>query len=312
MHSSHFDQFTRQVVVQSRRDILRAMLVAVAVRVITPAQNALAQLDGVVALGGSCARDEECHQADAATFNAIVTCGDNGFSSTDELTCCVGESACCSSDADCCGPLRCASGGEICGLCMPPPFPTRGDKQICISHAQCMFNYSCGPTACINQRCTCLKPNDVSESVDHASDLELPDSDSAMMVAESLSRLEVAGDQRSLVTLFEAMHPDAQEVIPQEAVVGWFENDFQYTGEPPADAIKVRFVPWTWEVTGKMYPKTAVVAVHHYHSNGTVQRELVHLVKDQYGSWGWFFGRSRGFVAEQIARFSPSEGPPLS
>jgi hypothetical protein len=150
-----------------------------------------------------------------------------------------------------------------------------------------------------------VKPNTASESEVLSGAPEIPETDAAMIVAESLSQLEVAGDQKSFDTLFRAMHPDAQAVIPQEAIVGWYANEFPYAGEPPGVAIKVHFAPWTWEVTGKMYPETAHVAVRHYPTDGTVRRELMHLVKDQFGTWGWFFGSDRAFVEEQIERFGP-------
>jgi hypothetical protein len=309
MRTSRFDHFTRQLVGRSRRDMLRAGVVALVARTLAPPRAAFAHLDGVVTLGGACTADLECRQEDARAFPAAVTCGDNGFSEDGELTCCAGRSACCTSDADCCGSLRCAVGGEICGLCSPPPFPTRYYHQVCTSHAECLFNYACGKTACINQRCECIKPNDITQS---QSVLAIPDPDAAMMVAELLSRLEVAGDSKSLDTLYRVLHPDAQDVIPQEAVVGWFENEFPYFGEPPAVAIKVRYVPWTWEVTGKTYPDAAQVAMRHYLSDGTTRRVTVPLVKDQYGTWGWFFGRDRAFVEAQIERYQPQGALPLS
>ena len=99
------------------------------------------------------------------------------------------------------------------------------------------------------------------------------------------------------------MHPDAQTIIPREAVTGWYENEFLYLGEPAARAIKVRFISWTWGVTGATYPETAEVALRQQLSDGTVVRDEVRLVKDPFGNWSWFFGRDRAFVQEQIARY---------
>jgi hypothetical protein len=67
----------------------------------------------------------------------------------------------------------------------------------------------------------------------------------------------------------------------------------------------VRFVEWTWPVTGKTYPITAEVSFRQPFANGTVAEEVVRLVQDANGEWRWFFGRSREFVDEQIARHVP-------
>jgi hypothetical protein len=137
--------------------------------------------------------------------------------------------------------------------------------------------------------------------VDERADLpDIPDSDAALAVAETLSGLEVGGGFR---ILYDAMHPDAQAIIPREVVMGWYENEFTHLGEPAASAIKVRFISWTWGVTGTTYPETAEVAQRQKLSDGAVVRDEVRLAKDPFGNWSWFFGRDRAFVEEQIARY---------
>jgi hypothetical protein len=128
----------------------------------------------------------------------------------------------------------------------------------------------------------------------------IPDSEAALTVAETVAGLEVAGN---LGGLYRSLHPDAQALIPSEAVIGWYENEFTHFGEPTPRAIKVRFIAWTWEVTGKTYPDTAEVAMRQQLPDGAVVRDEVRLVKDQNGNWCWFFGQTRAFVEEQIARF---------
>jgi hypothetical protein len=128
----------------------------------------------------------------------------------------------------------------------------------------------------------------------------IPDAEAALTVAETVARLEVSGN---FSNLYRSMHPDAQAIIPQEAVVSWYENEFMHVGEPAPSAIKVRFVSWTWEVTGKTYPETAEVVLRQQLPDGTIVRDEIRLVEDHYGNWGWFFGRDRAFVEEQVARF---------
>jgi hypothetical protein len=129
----------------------------------------------------------------------------------------------------------------------------------------------------------------------------VPDAESALVAAEALSALETTGQ---FDLLYDRMHPDAQRVIPREAVVGWYQEEVAPRGSQPATAVKVRFIPWTWDVTGQTYPKTAEVAFEQLMSDGSVVRDEVRLVKDWHGEWAWFFGRNRDFVAEQIARFA--------
>jgi hypothetical protein len=121
-----------------------------------------------------------------------------------------------------------------------------------------------------------------------------------MTAAQSVAGLEVLGN---LYDLYRSMHPDAQAIIPSEAMIGWYENEFTRFGEPVPKAVKVRFISWTWDVTGRTYPDTAEVALRQRFPDGTVVRDEVRLVKDHAGNWCWFFGQTRAFVEEQIARF---------
>jgi hypothetical protein len=100
------------------------------------------------------------------------------------------------------------------------------------------------------------------------------------------------------------MHPNAQYNIPREAVIGWYQEKFAPLGAEVADPIKVRFISWTWDVTGQTYPQTADVAYRQRFADGREVRGEVRLVKDDRGNWSWFFGRDRAFVEEQIARFT--------
>ncbi len=123
--------------------------------------------------------------------------------------------------------------------------------------------------------------------------------DGATAAAVALSRLEAAGD---FDALYDRLHPDAKKVVPQAAVVGWYEADFAPLGPGVITVQSARFEDWTWAVTGKRYPDTAVVAYTQPFADGTVAEDVVRLVQHE-GGWGWFFGRDRAFVDEQIERF---------
>ena len=105
--------------------------------------------------------------------------------------------------------------------------------------------------------------------------------------------------------LYDQLHPDAQAVVPRSAVVGWYETDFAPQGMGPIEVTDVRFVDWTWPVTGKTYGNTAEVSYRQQRADGTWIEDVVRLVRDDQGVWRWFFGRDRAFIEEQIARFPP-------
>ncbi len=240
-----------------------------------------------MALGGVCLETAECIQIIG------VMCGDNGFVSDGPLNCCT-DGLQCQSDADCCGDMRCGP-QHVTTMCMMPPFPTRGLGMPCTSHGDCLTRQTgVDPPPCVNGICINFgNPNPTPQPIS--------DEEAALITVEELSALEAAGQ---FDALYDRMHPDAQAVVSRAAVVGWYTEAFAPRGPRVAEAIKVHSVPWTWPVTGKAYPVTAVVAYRQPFSDGMLIRGDVQLVKDHEGNWGWFFGRDRTFVEEQIARFA--------
>lgn len=128
------------------------------------------------------------------------------------------------------------------------------------------------------------------------------DSENAARVTVELSELEATGN---INALYDRIHPDARAEIPRAAVIGWFENEFVPLGPGVSTVIDVRFVSWTWQVTGQTYPYTAEVSFTQPFRNGSVVEDVVRLVEDRNGEWRWFFGRSREFVDDQIAKYAP-------
>jgi hypothetical protein len=128
------------------------------------------------------------------------------------------------------------------------------------------------------------------------------DEQAAATTAIELSQLEASSDFNAL---YDRIHPDAHAVIPRAAVIGWYQNEFAPLGPGVATVTGVRFVEWTWPVNGRTYLYTAEVSFQQPFANGTVLEDVVRLVKDDSGEWRWFFGRSREFVEEQIARYVP-------
>lgn len=306
MDSDRFDLLARQLSLLSRRDWLRGLGAAFLSGPLHRLSAVAAQLEGVVAVGGSCTATAECRQMD---MQRGAICADNGFTSDGTLNCCL-ESGCCQSDADCCGTKRCAPTSDVCYVCAEPPFPTRQPGQLCDSDADCVWSGLCQSTLCRDGRCTCIRhqPEPARTAVPQRSGVptrsripDVPDAETALAAAEAISLLEASGQYDAL---YDRMHPEAQKVIPREAVVGWYKEEVAPFSPQPATAIKVRFIPWTWEVTGQTYPNTAEVAFEQILSDGSVLRDEVRLVKDWHGEWTWFFGRDRKFVAEQISRYA--------
>ena len=137
----------------------------------------------------------------------------------------------------------------------------------------------------------------------HAQDLA---SDAANRAVE-ISQLEA---DRDFDAIYNLMHPDAQAIIPREAVVGWYRDFLADQDAGVLTVTGVSIVSWTWPVTGQTYASTAEVSfIQPYIQNGgtTDVDEVVRLVDPGDGRGPrWFFGRSREFVDEQIARYGGS------
>ncbi len=134
------------------------------------------------------------------------------------------------------------------------------------------------------------------------------DERAAAAVAQKLSRLEADGD---FDDLYDLMHPDAKDAVPEAAVVGWYEQEFAGKRTDELTVTGVRFLSWTWAVTGETYGRTASVSfVQPYWTDGvrTDVPGTVHLVESAEG-WGWFFGASRAFVDTQIALYGTGTVP---
>ena len=282
------DHLARLAAAGSRRSVLQT-LGMLAVAVCGGSRSVTAQSRGIVVPGGACASNEEC--VSQGLGGQPGRCADNGFASDGELNCCGEEGLCCTSDAECCGDLRCAPRGDVCYGCARPPFPMRGLGMPCAVDVECIPyppNVRCVDGRCASPVYSSPQPRPIS------------DVEAAKSAAATLSKLE-ATDQFD--ALYDRMHPDAQAVVPRSAVVGWYTHDFAPRRARTAEGIKVRFLDWTWPVTGKTYAQTADVAYRQSFADGSLVRDEVRLVKGPDGDWRWFFGRDRVFVEDQIARY---------
>ncbi len=122
-------------------------------------------------------------------------------------------------------------------------------------------------------------------------------------VAVELSQLEAQG---RFAELYRRMHPHAKLIVPEAAVVGWYEDEFAPLGPEVITVTGVDMVSWTWEVTGTTYRETAEVSYEQPFADGTVVSDVVRLVKAN-GQWSWFFGRTLEFVEDQIARYGTGD-----
>lgn len=136
------------------------------------------------------------------------------------------------------------------------------------------------------------------------------DAQNAANAAYMYSVFESTGDYNSE---YDFIHPDARAVIPRAAVTGWYLDNYWPRQPQPITVTGVRFVSWTWPVTGVTYPNTAEVTFTQVFLDGgenTIENDVVRLVQDRNGTWRWFFGRSREFVDEVIAQYAPQ--PPTT
>jgi hypothetical protein len=128
------------------------------------------------------------------------------------------------------------------------------------------------------------------------------DESGAADTAREFSRLEA---ERAFGELYERMHPDALEIVPRSAVVGWYESFLAGRETAELTVTDVEPEPWTWGVTGVTYEDAVTVRFVQPYTAAGVEEEVageVHLVPFD-GDWGWFFGASRAFVDEQISLY---------
>ena len=298
MDGTRFDHITRTIALLNRRRLLGAALAAIGIAVApSPLRG---QSDELVVLAGTCAVDSDCvHGGPYGVCPAVdPICGDNGFISDGSLTCCFETYACCGSDADCCGEMRCIGQYEFGSRCMLPPASSQHVGEVCATNADCVYWPGC-QAECVDQRCQCNRRWD-SLSPDPDQQPLLSDDEAALQAAETISALEANGN---IFAMYRSMHPDARAIIPAPAVIGWYMNEFLHFDESAPRAIKVRFSPWIWNVTGRTYPEAAEVATKQVLDDGRVVWDAVRLVKDREGNWCWFFGKERQFVLDQIERF---------
>ncbi len=137
------------------------------------------------------------------------------------------------------------------------------------------------------------------------------DEQAASNAARAISRLEA---KRDFAAIYRRMHPDSQAKAPAAAVIGWYGAEF--TGKRTAEltVTDVRFIDWTWPVTGQTYTRTAAVSYTQPYWTDGVREDVpgvIHLVESK-GAWGWFFGNSRDFVDAQTALYADpgSSGTP--
>jgi hypothetical protein len=123
------------------------------------------------------------------------------------------------------------------------------------------------------------------------------------MKAYKIARLEA---KRLFNVLYDHLHPDAREIIPEEVIVGWYTREFsdKVTGEP--EIRDIEFGEWTWDVTGQTYDNAAMVTyVQPVVVDGEPSEIEINLHLAKYRtSWGWFFGESQEWLDEQIAYFT--------
>ncbi|HET7095435.1 MAG TPA: hypothetical protein VFI22_18230, partial [Thermomicrobiales bacterium] len=122
--------------------------------------------------------------------------------------------------------------------------------------------------------------------------------------------LQLAAD-RNFNAMYDRMHPDATAVVPRAAAVGAFTAIYQQAQAGQAQIVGVELVSWTWPVTGKTYPVAAKIDfIQPYvdpQQGEQWLRDSMYLVQAD-GVWRWFFGSSKAFVQQTIAKYG-QQGP---
>lgn len=135
-----------------------------------------------------------------------------------------------------------------------------------------------------------------------------PNAEDERAAREAAEQILTLAAARDFNVMYDRIHPDAHAIIPRVVAVKSFEDAYGQTEAGQAEVTGLRFGDWTWAVNGTTYPMTAEVSFEQpaVDENGDqVQfRDRIYLVAYK-GTWRWFFGSSRAFVADRIARYAP-------
>lgn len=129
----------------------------------------------------------------------------------------------------------------------------------------------------------------------------------AAAAAEKYLNYAVAGDYNSL---FDYLHPDVLTEVPRTVALKLFATIYGET-KPQAPTIEsVKIGAYTWPVNGKTYDDAAEVTYTQRFTNQQGQAQTLETTMNLVpvdGTWRWFFGNSRAYIAEASARFAPPE-----
>src|SRR3954453_21755354 len=125
--------------------------------------------------------------------------------------------------------------------------------------------------------------------------------------AREIFRLADTGDFNAM---YDLIPPDAREIIPRVAAVNTFQALYGAANVGRGVPTGVEFQTWTWEVTGKTYNNAAAVSFEQpYVENGEDKtlESTMYLVKASDNEWRWFFGNSKDYVDQAIAKYGSKQ-----
>ncbi len=126
--------------------------------------------------------------------------------------------------------------------------------------------------------------------------------------------LQMAAD-RNFNAMYDKMHPDAMAIVPRAAAVGAFTDIYQQAQAGQAQIVGVQLVSWTWPVTGKSYPVAAKVDFVQPYVDPQKGEQWLHdsmFLVPSDGDWRWFFGSSKQFVDQTIAKYGQKDKTPIT
>lgn len=137
----------------------------------------------------------------------------------------------------------------------------------------------------------------------------VPTAEDEQAAVEAADAILALAAEREFNTMYDRIHPDAHAVVPRVVAVKAFEESYEAAQAGRGEVTAIEFIEWTWEVTDKTYPLAADVEFEQPAVDPNTGRETTFdgrmiLVKHN-GEWRWFFGDTRAFVAEAIAKYAP-------
>ncbi|MBX3070942.1 MAG: neutral zinc metallopeptidase [Thermomicrobiales bacterium] len=112
--------------------------------------------------------------------------------------------------------------------------------------------------------------------------------------------------------LYDAMHPDSQNVISRTVALNLFNDVYSRVVSGQSQIVGMEFGQWTWEVKGTTYPNAVVVNIVQQvldeNNKPTWVEDRIFLANDG-AAWRWFISDSSDFIDQVNSYYAGASAP---